>query len=159
MLPELAAIAHQYQISAGFIDRLVGDFAVADWAAKDATGHDARWIVGHLSAIRARCLGMMGLPARVEPWHAAVGRGTRPEQVPDDVDGPALLAAFHTAHRAMVGRWDALTASDLQQPLGRTLPDGSDTHGGALRFLAWHEAYHLGQLGLIRRLVGKPGAA
>ncbi|MBA3846887.1 MAG: DinB family protein [Planctomycetes bacterium] len=159
MLPELVPLAHQYQVSAGFIDRLVGDFAAPDWAARDATGHDARWIVGHLAAIRARCGGMMGLEARAKPWHAAVGRGSRPDQVSAEVQGADLLAAFHAAHRAMAERWDSLTPADLAKPLGRTLPDGADTNGGALRFLAWHEAYHLGQLGLIRRLVGKPGAA
>ena len=38
-------------------------------------------------------------------------------------------------------------------------PDGSATVAGALGFLAWHESYHLGQLGLLRRLAGKPGRA
>jgi uncharacterized damage-inducible protein DinB len=69
------------------------------------------------------------------------------------------LAVMRNRMTAMAGHWDAVTAEQLAKPLGRTLPDGSDTIAGALRFLAWHEAYHLGQLGLFRRLAGKPGRA
>ena len=159
MLPELIPLAHQYAVGDRFLTLLTGDFADADWLTRDATGHDARWIVGHLAVTRDRCVGMMGLPPRSAGWHQAVMRGTRPEGVFDSVFGPELAASFHAAHQLMVGRWEALTASDIAAPLGRTLPDGADTIGGALRFLAWHEAYHCGQLGLIRRLVGKPGIA
>jgi uncharacterized damage-inducible protein DinB len=59
----------------------------------------------------------------------------------------------------MATQWESLTPEQLVKPLGRTLPDGSDTTEGALRFLAWHEAYHFGQLGMLRRLAGKPGLA
>jgi uncharacterized damage-inducible protein DinB len=51
-----------------------------------------------------------------------------------------------------------LTDTDLARDLGRKLPTGS-TLGDALSFLAFHEAYHLGQLGLIGRTLGKPGLA
>ena len=159
MLPEVAPLAHQYAVGARFLTLLVGDFTGADWLTRDATGHDARWIVGHLAVTRDRCVGMMGLPPRSAAWHQAVLRGTRPEAVPAEVAAPDLAAAFHAAHQLMAARWETLTAAELAAPLGRTLPDGSDTVGGALRFLAWHEAYHCGQLGLIRRLVGKPGIA
>jgi uncharacterized damage-inducible protein DinB len=34
------------------------------------------------------------------------------------------------------------------------MPDGSDTVAGVLHFLYFHETYHLGQLGLLRRMNG-----
>ena len=62
---------------------------------------------------------------------------------------------FHDAQRRTAEYWENLVPEHLAKPLGRALPDGSDTLGGAIRFLVWHEAYHLGQLGMLRRLAGK----
>jgi uncharacterized damage-inducible protein DinB len=102
---------------------------------------------------------LLGLPPADAPWEKWFGRGTSPAGVPADLYPRVLVQAFHAAHQAMLGRWEAFTAEDGAKPFGRTLPDGSDTIGGGIRFLAWHEAYHLGQLGLLRRIAGRPGRA
>ena len=52
-----------------------------------------------------------------------------------------------------------VSADDLARPL----PDGTDavlgnTLGEALTAFAWHEGYHLGQLGILRRVAGLDGA-
>jgi hypothetical protein len=159
MIPELAATAHAFAVGDRFLDGLVGDFVEADWRATDPVGHDPRWVMGHLAATRRRLLALVGLDPGAEPWEAFFGRGTKPSDVPADVDPRVLVQAFHTAHQTLAGRLEAMTAADLARPLGRTLPDGTDTVGGAVCFLAWHEAYHLGQLGLLRRLAGKAGRA
>lgn len=159
MLPTLTAIAHLSALNARMIDRCVGDFLPADWLVRDPAGHDARWIAGHLVVYRRRLVAMMGLPPLSDAWDTAFQKGSTPNGVPTDLDGLQIVRAFHEAHAAMLPRWEALTEADLARPLGRTLPDGGDTIGAGLRFLAWHETYHLGQLGLLRRLVGKPGIA
>lgn len=159
MLPSLVPVAYLYAHNDRVLDRLVGDFAPADWRVRDPAGHDALWIVGHLAITRRRLVAMAGLPPLGAEWDAAFQRGTRPEAVPEGIDPTLLVAAIHEAQRQLAGRWDAIADTDLAKPLGRTLPDGSDTIGGAIRFLSWHEAYHLGQLGLLRRLAGKPGLA
>jgi hypothetical protein len=159
MLAELAAPAHAFALGDRFLDGLVGDFTEADWKLADPVGHTACWLVGHLAVTRNRLLGMVGLAPMAQPWEAAFGRGTRPADVPADLDPRLLVQAFHATQEALAGRWDALTADDLAKPLGRTLPDGTDSISGAVRFLAWHEAYHIGQLGFMRRLAGRPGRA
>ena len=159
MIPELIAIAHLYAHDDRTLDRLVGDLSEADWKRQDGAGHTLRWIVGHLGATRLRMLEIAGLPPMTAPWTAAFGRGTSDADVPDSLDMKAVVAAFHEAHQRLAARWEHLSAEDLAKPLGRTLPDGTDTVGGALRFLVWHEAYHFGQLGLLRRLAGKGGLA
>lgn len=159
MLPILAPLAHHYAVGDRFFVRVIGDFSAEDWRVRDPAGHDARWIAGHLTITRRRLVAMAGLPPLSTAWDAAFQRGSLPANVPDELDPAQVVAAFHEAHRLLDSRWEALTQADLDRPLGRTLPDGSDTIGGALRFLAWHEAYHLGQLGLLRRLAGKPGVA
>lgn len=159
MLPALAAIAQTCAIGDRFLDGLVGDFTAADWAVRDGAGHDPRWLVGHLAVLRGRMAFMLGLPALEAPWESSFSRGTTPADVPPGLDIREVLAAFHATHAAMAGAWESVTEEALARPLGRTLPDGSSTVAGGLGFLAWHEAYHLGQLGLLRRLAGKPGVA
>lgn len=154
MLPELLPLAHLYAHGARSLQALVGDFSAEDWRVKDAVGHDPRWILGHLAAMRMRVVGLLGGEAPEAAWTAAFGRGSSPADMPD-LDPTVLLEAFQHAHRKAEPLWDGVTAARLAEPLGRTLPDGSDTLGGALRFLLWHEAYHLGQLGMMRRLAGK----
>jgi hypothetical protein len=159
MIPELFACAKTYAMGDRFLEGLVGDFTDADWQVSDPVGHNARWLVGHLATMRNRVSALAGLAPAAAPWEAAFGRGSSCTAVPADLDPRTLVQAFHEAQQALAGRWDAVSEADLAKPLGRTLPDGSDTVGGALHFLAWHEGYHLGQLGLIRRLAGKPGRA
>lgn len=159
MLAELIPLAQLYDHNARILGALVGDFVDADWRVQDPLGHDSRWIVGHLAATRLRLVGMVGLTPMTAAWQADFARGTSPKTLPQELDMAELLRSFHHAHRQLRSAWEGLTADILAQPLGYTLPDGSDTIGGALRVLAWHEAYHLGQLGLMRRLVGKPGLA
>ena len=159
MVPELAASAQAFALGDRFLTGLVGDFSDADWQVSDPVGHNPRWLVGHLALMRYRVAALVGLVLAAPAWEAVFARGSACTEVPAELDPRALVQAFHGAQAALAGHWDAVTAEQLAKPLGRTLPDGSDTVAGALRFLAWHEAYHLGQLGLFRRLAGKPGRA
>ncbi|MCK6490706.1 MAG: DinB family protein [Planctomycetes bacterium] len=159
MLPTLAPIAHLFGLNLWALDRCVGDFQPSDGLVRDPAGHDARWIAGHLTVYRRRLVAMMGLPPLSDAWDTAFQKGTTPDAVPTELDGAQIVRAFHDAHGVMAPRWEALTEADLAKPLGRTLPDGGNTIGAGLRFLLWHETYHLGQLGLLRRLAGKPGIA
>jgi len=159
MLAELQATAAAYALNDGLLARLVADFTAEDWSIQDACGHDARWLAGHLATYRRRALALLGATVEPLPWEAAFVRGKGAADLPADLDPGAVVAAFHAAQADMVGRWDGLDEAALARPTGRRLPDGSEDVRGAIRFLAWHETYHLGQLGLLRRLAGKPGVA
>jgi len=159
MIAEYAPLAHLYGLNDWLLHRLVADFTDADWRVRDAAGHTPRWVLGHLATYRLRVADLMGLTAEPAAWTDAFVRGTSDADVPAEIDLEQVVRAFHEAQRRMVDRWEHLDSDQLAMPAGRTLPDGSDTVGGALRFLAWHETYHLGQLGLLRRLAGKPGVA
>lgn len=159
MLPELTATASAFAIGSWILEDLVKDFTAEDWALRDACGHSPQWIVGHITTCRNRVVALMGLQSVPASWEALFAKGSSPADVPPDLDMAEVLAAFRAAHARIMDRWDELTPEALARPAGRRLPDGTEDVGGAIRFLAWHEAYHLGQLGLLRRLAGKPGLA
>jgi len=49
-----------------------------------------------------------------------------------------------------------LTATELAEPNAHRFPVDDTTRLGMLAFLAQHDSYHLGQIGFIRRQLGKP---
>lgn len=81
--------------------------------------------------------------------------GTDPDQVPDDVDGPALLAEFQALHGRFLEHLDGMSAEDLAAKTEMQFPESPQTRLGALQFLLMHEGYHMGQLGALRVMTGK----
>jgi len=159
MLPELAPTALAFATGEKFVSRLIEGLTDADWRVRDAAGHDPRWLLGHLAATRLSLLKLTGLVLPAAPWAEPFGRGKSSADLPADLDLGVVIAAFQASAPQLAARWDALTAEDLARPFGRVLPNGTDTLGGALQFYAFHEAYHIGQLGLLRSLTGKAGLA
>lgn len=155
MLPALTSIAHGYSLNAWAFGRCVDDFSTADWLVHDNIGHSARWISGHIVVYRHRALRLMGLPSDRLPWANVFKKGTSPDDVPPTLDCAAIRVAFYDAQQTMKPAWDSITEAQVNLPLEHVLPDGGDTVLAGLRFLAWHETYHVGQLGMLRRVAGK----
>ena len=117
-------------------------------------GNCLNWVVGHLVASRNGILRLLGEdPVWSEEKGRVYERGAQP---PSDPGGylplKNLIADLKAAQEKILPKLEEL---DLEEGAGpRT--DGSTIE--KLLFLHFHETYHIGQLGLMRRLVGKPGA-
>jgi uncharacterized damage-inducible protein DinB len=115
----------------------------------------AAWIVGHLVLARRRILKLVGGPVPDAPeWEQHYARGGPGATA--HLDWSALVTAFQATDQdlkvafQLVADWDRPTinpAIGTDQPLEHVLS-----------FLFMHECYHLGQIGLIRKLHGLPGA-
>jgi uncharacterized damage-inducible protein DinB len=156
---ELESLAHGYRFNERlFIGALAG-LAGDDWLRRAAEGAShAYWILGHIARTRRGLLRGLGVEVAEAPWEAAFARGTRPGSVLDP-EPEALQKDFLDSGRRIAVRLAAMSREEAAAPFGRTLPDGSSTREGAAQFLLRHESYHLGQLGLLRRVCGKPGVA
>jgi len=124
-----------------------------------AAGNCMNWVLGHIVRYRNDIL----LHAGAEPIlgaerAAAYDTGSRPVTAADEVEPfEALLAAFRESQERLVARFNAMT----KEALGRDAADPDapgKTVGQMLAGLMFHEAYHAGQLGLLRRLIGRGGA-
>jgi uncharacterized damage-inducible protein DinB len=70
-----------------------------------------------------------------------------------------LVKALNRSQEGILGALARMSQSDLDRPAaGPGSPGGDTSVGGQLSFLHFHESYHSGQLGLLRRLAGKDGA-
>jgi uncharacterized damage-inducible protein DinB len=121
-------------------------------------GNSLNWIVGHLVRTRNDALRLLGAQPLFDPSELAIyeagrftpGQATSIDDLKRRFDalGPALAAALERATPEHLSNKAPLSPSDN--------PD--ETIGSLLASIAFHEAYHLGQTGLARRLLGMQGA-
>ncbi len=118
-------------------------------------GNCLNWVVGHIVASRNGALKLVG----EEPiWDAATAdrykRGSAPISSAEEGKPLAALLADLDASQERLLRGIGKAADGKWE---EALPDWG-TVGRAIFFLHFHEAYHIGQTGLLRRVAGKPGA-
>lgn len=121
-------------------------------------GNTMNWIVGHVVRTRNQALGLLGEKplfddAEFEAYGANASAAARSLSVDElkrrfDALGPALDGALRRSSPQQ------LSAAAPFSPTGNP----NETVGSLLASIAFHEAYHLGQTGLSRRLLGKRGA-
>ena len=152
----LESLAQRFAFNEKFLDMLTADFEDRDWLHREGEANHAQWLLGHLAATRRWALREMGRNIEEEAWEKHFGMGAKSTPQSDDIS-PAMLRESFIKIGDMLRRH--LSALDATQAAAafRTFPDGSSTLQGGAHFLHFHETYHLGQIGLIRRLVGRRG--
>jgi uncharacterized damage-inducible protein DinB len=126
-------------------------------ARPEGGGHCANWILGHLVKVHNGVMEVLGEdPVWEDERLDRVDRG--PIEGPDDaLDWEALRERFLGSRERCLAAVRGLTDEELEERL--TDPFGEETsRAGLLASLAFHQAYHVGQLGLARRVAGLPGA-
>ncbi|HSP16500.1 MAG TPA: DinB family protein [Thermoanaerobaculia bacterium] len=122
-------------------------------------GNCANWILGHITWVRHAVLIALGEPLPADDRLTQYCRGSDGGM---DIALPLqeLMESYDRLQPLFVSRLQRLTDAELtaKGTLRRT-PAGPDaTLGAALSSLVFHESYHVGQLGVARRLLGKAGA-
>jgi uncharacterized damage-inducible protein DinB len=125
-------------------------------------GNCVNWVLGHLLSIYNQALPLLGQqPVLDEATIKRYARGS------DAIIDPAQARRFEELMAAWdetVKRVDAGLAGLTPEALDRPAPQGSgpsepgDKVRDTLSVLMFHQGYHAGQTGVLRRLVGKAGA-
>jgi uncharacterized damage-inducible protein DinB len=160
--PQAAALADvpaRLKYNRLFLKLLVRGFNEEDWLRLPAEGlSNALWVLGHLAWGRMTLLRRLGEELPGEAWENHFSIGSRVEGSPG-ISASELLDKFTLLGRLLVDRLESMEQESLGSPLEKPMPDGTNTVAGLVRFMCFHESYHLGQMGLLRRLNGKPGLA
>ena len=70
-----------------------------------------------------------------------------------------IVADFEASQTVLLATLEGLSTEDLLAPLpAEKNPFRVDCMAEQLAVFSFHESYHVGQLGLLRRLLGKKGA-
>jgi uncharacterized damage-inducible protein DinB len=120
-------------------------------------GNCANWILGHLTNVQN---GVMALLGETPVWESEQLARAGLEPITD----PSRAIDWNTMRERFLGSKercltaistlsDASLAESVPHPFG-----GMTTRGELLNLLAFHQAYHAGQLGVARRVAGLEGA-
>ena len=153
------ALAFQFKVGAFVLERNLADVTDEEsFRSPDPGGNTMNWIVGHVVRTRNQALGLLGeKPLFEDDDFAAYGASESRSGPTLSIDelkrrfdklGPILDGALRRTSPSQ------LSAAAPFSPTGNP----NETVGTLLASIAFHEAYHLGQTGLSRRLLGKPGA-
>jgi hypothetical protein len=142
---------------------LLADIDEAEWFAMptNCPTHVA-WQVGHLAMaeyglclFRQRGRREADLQLMTSSFRKQFSRGTTPEADPAKNPSPAeLRETLDRVHAAAMHAMPGFTAESLAEPVD--MPYAAQANKlGCLLFCSHHEMLHAGQLGLLRRLLGK----
>lgn len=143
---------------------LLTDLADEDWLAQPAEGisHIA-WQVGHiamsqygLALFRQRGRAEVDLEIMPSAIRKKFSRGTTPDPNPEKNPPPAqLLETLERVFEQVQQEVPGFSVEHWNEPVDPPFAAFA-TRYGALLFAVDHEMLHAGQIGLIRRLIGKP---
>jgi uncharacterized damage-inducible protein DinB len=156
-----ATIKLQLELCARVFDRNVGDVSHEEsLAVPEQGGSCLNWVVGHMTRTRNMALASMGQksPYPTQDFAAYDDRGgaefRRETALPIDELRRRYKAMQEPLVRAIGGMSDELLAG---KPPRNLTSDPDETVGSNLATFVFHESYHVGQTGVLRRVAGKPG--
>jgi hypothetical protein len=160
-----AVLADDLDGSRQWTRKLIADLRGPDWAFQPAPGlAHALWLCGHLACsenllVHVRVLGTKGVLEETFTKHFSIGGPVKSAAEHDFPPLETVLQTMDDVHRktldALRGASDALLAELCSGAEGKPHPHYQDKRGAVVH-CARHEAFHAGQIAMIRRLLGKP---
>jgi uncharacterized damage-inducible protein DinB len=156
MDPRVAPLAAVYDLNTDLLINCLDGLNDAEAQRRlEAGGNSITFLAGHLTENRHFLVSRLGSPL-VNPLARYLADVRSIDEIRDlpplDEVRPAWLAIG--AHlQTVLGE---LTAAELSQPSNNRLPVDDGTRLGLIAFLVQHDSYHLGQIGFLRRQLGKP---
>lgn len=117
-------------------------------------GNCCNWVLGHIVSTRNVILKLLGeQPIWSEHEAELYQRGSNPiNSESEALSLETVLAAFDRSQEQILSALKHKSDEDMNQEID------NETLGQKLATLHFHETYHVGQLGLLRRIAGKEGA-
>ena len=117
-------------------------------------GNTINWILGHILASRNRLHLLIGLEEAWSPElaHRYTGLDAAGWTPATAVDLRTIASVLSRSQQQVMAALDDMSSQRLATRAndGRTLAE-------VIGFFHFHEAYHTGQIALVRRIVGRPG--
>lgn len=124
-------------------------------------GNCMNWVVGHLLSVYDAILPILGQePVLGKESLARYARGSAPLRDPTEaLEFEHLLSSWDTACDRVDAGLTSLTSTvlDASAPMSPS-KNPNETVRSLLATVFFHQAYHAGQMGMLRRIAGKGGA-
>jgi hypothetical protein len=154
-------IAYQFGLCSHVLERnIAGVSHEESLISPQPAGNCLNWTVGHLTRTRDRALGLLGQKP-LFPLHefdAYDDNGGVPFRPETAIPFDELKRRFKAIQEPLVNGLNRLSPEVMDKPAPFS-PTGNpnETFGSLFAAFAFHEAYHVGQTGILRRIVGREG--
>jgi uncharacterized damage-inducible protein DinB len=164
--PALATEIETFRLSAYLIDsaarvNLEGVTHEDSLVQPRPAGNCLNWVLGHLLTVHSRAIELMGgKPVIGEDSFKQYNRGSNPlEDSLEARDFGELKGLWQEAVKRLHEQLGTLTEERLAQGVPFSpRNDPNETVRSLLGIIMFHQSYHVGQLGVLRRIAGKDGA-
>ena len=143
-----------YQSAAANVEGMTAEQSVAQ---TETGGNCANWILGHLTNVQNGVMALVGEPAVWESDQLARAGWDPITSRVDAIDWDTLRDRFLGSRERCLSAISAVSDSSLSEQVPHPF-SGTVSRGELLGILAFHQAYHVGQLGIARRIAGLEGA-
>ena len=148
------AIAEQFRVSTNlFVKALDGLDRDALVARLGPRSNPPIWIAGHLAQSRVRIINILG-GETPQPWTGMFDTGSVIGDLARYPEAGVIIDRWTALSEELMDRLEQLTEAELVAPPPPRVASPDGTLRGALALLAFHDGYHVGQLGFIRRWLG-----
>ncbi|NCQ34022.1 DinB family protein [bacterium] len=123
-------------------------------------GNHMNWVLGHLIKSYDSAVSLLGGESLwTKDAGEAYARGSSGTTAADGPSWERLLDDFEAVEKRFQASLSGIDESGLQDKAPYSpFDDPQETLGSLLGFLLLHQAYHAGQIGLLRRVAGLEGA-
>jgi hypothetical protein len=161
-MTSIANLRHQSDLTRIVVGLNAEGISHGDSLAQPRPGGNCfNWVLGHLVAIYGEALPLLGQqPVRPREELSHYARGAAP--ITNAAEALRIEDLRKWWEESCL-RFDAGLAALSEERLAEHAPfspgnDPNETVGSLLATVVHHQAYHSGQLGVLRRVAGKPGA-
>ena len=156
MEPAVQALADQFNVvTNAYLRALEGLDREALLRRPGPRSNPLLWVAGHLVQSRARLINILG-GSRELPWPDLFRTGSTIVEPGAYPDAAAISAKWRELAAELAQRLEALEPGALSRDAPPRVASADGSLRGAVANLAFHEGYHVGQLGYIRKLLGHP---
>ncbi len=154
--PVACALVAQFDLHTRLFNNVLD--GLSDLEANSRPGsntNNIKWLAGHLTSMRFGLKDVAGLSA-TDPYATLFGHG---HSLQENVDYPSIdriRELWNDVSDRISAGLSRMSEEVLNGPAPMRFPIGDDTFEGMLAFLMHHEAYHIGQMALLRKLLGRP---
>jgi hypothetical protein len=154
MHASIGPVAEQLRITTNlYIKAMSGVQATEAMRRPGEQSNPLLWLAGHLTQFRSRLLTLLGVP-RDFPWPGIFDTGAKVGPAEIYPRPEELVVVWEELSALLMERLGTLTEADLATPPAARVPSTDATLRGAIGYFSLHEAYHVGQMGYVRKWLG-----
>lgn len=154
MHPCLTSSTQMFKTSDHYFDRMLAGLDSQDLLQRVGTGNSVLWIAGHVTVGRCRLLTLLG-EERTVPWAEVFGKGSAEKEGVVFPPFDEVREVWESARERLTERLETLSEEDLAKDAPHELPETGRSVLGWINYLAFHEAYHIGQISQARKSMAK----